>query len=98
MVNTLEMTAVKTALLIRDDHGLQYLFVIPFVAILLSGIYAAIFMPETYGLSLKEIGDIYSDGVAKVQNCHDKVVYHGKWQLCYYTLKGVKCSTLNIFH
>ena len=79
MVNTLEMTAVKTALLIRDDHGLQYLFVIPFVAILFSGIYAAIFMPETYGLSLKEIGDIYSDGVAKVQNCHDKVVYHSKW-------------------
>ena len=79
MVNTLEMTAVKTALLIRDDHGLQYLFVIPFVAILFSGIYAAIFMPETYGLSLKEIGEIYSDGLAKVQNGHDKVLYHSKW-------------------
>ena len=60
------MTAVKTALLIRDQHGLQYLFVIPAVAILTSAIYAAIFMPETHGLSLKEIGGIYSTGEPEV--------------------------------
>ena len=60
------MTAVKTALLIRDEHGLQYLFVIPAVAILTSAIYAAIFMPETHGLSLKEIGGIYSKGEPEV--------------------------------
>ena len=60
LVNSLEITAVKTALLIRDEYGLQYLFVIPGVAILLSAIYAALFMPETHGLSLKEIAGIYS--------------------------------------
>ena len=60
LVNSIEMTAVKTALLIRDDHGLQYLFIIPAVAITLSAIYAAMFMPETHGLSLKEIGALYS--------------------------------------
>ena len=60
MVNSIELTAVRTALLIRDNHGLQYLFVIPAVAILASAIYAAIFMPETHGLSLQEIGEIYA--------------------------------------
>ena len=66
LVNSLELTAVKTALLIRDDHGLQYLFVIPAVAILFSAIYSAIFMPETHGLSLKEIGALYSAGKPEV--------------------------------
>ena len=60
------MIAVKTALLIRDEHGLQYLFVIPAVAILASLIFAAMFMPKTHGLSLKEIGAIYSNGEMEV--------------------------------
>ena len=66
MVNSIELTAVRTALLIRDNHGLQYLFVIPAVAILASAIYAAIFMPETHGLSLQEIGEIYSKEIVDV--------------------------------
>lgn len=66
LVNSIEMTAVKTALLIRDEHGLQYLFVIPLVAILTSAIFAVIFMPETHGLSLKEIGKIYGEGECEV--------------------------------
>lgn len=65
-MNSIELTAVKTALLIRDEHGLQYVFVIPAMAILTSAIFAAIFMPETHGLSLKEIGAIYSEGESEV--------------------------------
>ena len=61
------MTAVKTALLIRDNHGLQYLFVIPAVAILASAIYAGLFMPETHGLSLNEIGSIYTKADVEVR-------------------------------
>ena len=68
MVNSIEMTAVKTALLIRDQHGLQYLFLIPAGAILFSALFAAVFMPETHGLSLKEIREIYSEGVLEVRN------------------------------
>ena len=60
------MTAVKTALLISEKHGMQYLFVIPAVAILASAMYAALFMPETQGLSLKQIGAIYSEGEVEV--------------------------------
>ena len=60
LVDSIELTAVKTALFVRDNHGEQYLFVIPAGAILASTIYAALFMPETHGLSLHEIGKIYS--------------------------------------
>ena len=67
LVNSIELTAVKTALLIKDEHGLQYLFVIPAVAILASAIWAAVFMPETHGLSLKEIGKLYSPGKQEVK-------------------------------
>ena len=66
LVNTVELTAVKTALLISENHGLQYLFVIPAVAILASAIYVALLMPETHGLSLKQIGEIYSKGEVEV--------------------------------
>ena len=61
LVNTIELTAVKTALLIKDGNGLQYTFVIPAIAIFCSAIYAFIFMPETHGLTLKEIGSIYAE-------------------------------------
>ena len=54
------MAAVKTALLIRDEYGLEYLFVVPAVAIFLSAIHSALYMPETHGLSLKQIERIYS--------------------------------------
>ena len=55
------MAAIKTALLICDKHGLQYLFIIPAIAIFTSAIYAAYFMPETHGLSLRAIGKIYTN-------------------------------------
>ena len=61
LVNTIELTAVKTALLIKDAHGLQYTFVIPAIAIFCSAVYAFLFMPETHGLTLKEIGKIYAE-------------------------------------
>ena len=61
LVNTIELTAVKTALLIKEGNGLQYTFVIPAIAIFCSAIYAFIFMPETHGLTLKEIGGIYAE-------------------------------------
>ena len=65
-VNSIELTAVKTALLIRDEHGLQYLFVIPAVAILLSAIFSGLFMPETQGMTLQEIAKIYSPDKVEV--------------------------------
>lgn len=46
--------------MIKEKYGLQYTFVIPAVAILLSAIYAAIFMPETHGLTRKEIGEKFA--------------------------------------
>ena len=55
------MAAIKTALLTCEKHGLQYLFIMPVVAILISAIYAAFFMPETHGLSLGDIGEIYAN-------------------------------------
>ena len=61
LVNTIELTAVKTAILIKESYGLQYTFLIPAVAILCSAIYAALFMPETHGLERKEIAKIYAD-------------------------------------
>ena len=67
LVNSLGMVSVKTALLIRDKCGLQYVFVMPAVAILFSAIFAALFMPETHGLSLKEITAIYSVDEALVR-------------------------------
>ena len=67
-VNSIELTAVKTALLIRDEHGLQYLFVIPAVAILLSAIFSGLFMPETQGMTLQEIAKIYSPDKVEVNN------------------------------
>ena len=67
-VNSIELTAVKTALLIRDEHGLQYLFVIPAVAILLSAIFSGLFMPETQGMTLQEIAKIYASDKVEVNN------------------------------
>ena len=60
IVNSVELTTVYTALIIKERYGLQYVFVIPAVAILLSAVWAAILMPETHGLSLKQIRSIYS--------------------------------------
>ena len=60
IVNSVGLSTVYTALLIKEKYGLQYVFVIPAISILLSLIWAAIFMPETHGLSLKQIRTIYS--------------------------------------
>ena len=67
-VNSIELTAVKTALLIRDEHGLQYVFVIPAAAILLSAIFSGLFMPETQGMTLQEIAKIYAPDKFEVNN------------------------------
>merc|ERR1712136_17533 len=57
--NIFGLIAVQTALLINDTHGLQYVFFIPAGAIVLSILLAGFFMPETHGLSLDEIRQIY---------------------------------------
>ena len=57
--NVFGFVAVQTALMINDTHGLQYVFFIPAGAIVLSIVLAAIFMPETHGLSMDEIRQIY---------------------------------------
>ena len=67
-VNSIELTAVKTALLIRDEHGLEYLFVIPAVSILLSAIFSGLFMPETQGMTLQEIAKVYAPDKVEVNN------------------------------
>ena len=61
IVTTIELSAVKTALVIKDNFGLQYTFVIPAIAIFCSALFAFLFMPETHGLTLKEIGKIYTE-------------------------------------
>ena len=62
LVNGIGLASVKTALLIKDSYGLQYTFVIPAIAMLCSAICAAIFMPETHGLTRREIAKIYAEG------------------------------------
>ena len=57
---------MKTVETINDNCGVQYVFVIPVIAIFLSGIFAAVFMPETHGLDLIEIRKLYSDEVSKI--------------------------------
>ena len=68
IVNSVELTTVYTALLIKDKYGLQYVFVIPAVAIFLSAIWAAIFMPETHGLSIKQIRMLYKSSPNEPKN------------------------------
>ena len=60
IVNSVGLSTVYTALMIKERYGLQYVFIIPAISILLSFIWAVIFMPETHGLSLKQIRAIYS--------------------------------------
>ena len=61
LVNSVELIAVKTALLTKETYGLQYTFVIPAIAIFCSAVWAFLFMPETHGRTLKEIGSIYAE-------------------------------------
>ena len=65
LVNTVSLVSMKTVETINDNCGVQYVFVIPVIAIFLSGIFDAIFMPETYGLNLIKIRELYSDEVRK---------------------------------
>ena len=58
--NIFGLVAVQTALMINDTHGLQYVFFIPAGAIILSIFLAGFFMPETHGLSMDEIRQIYT--------------------------------------
>ena len=57
--NLFGFIAVQTALLINDNFGLHSVFFIPVVAIVASMILAGIFMPETHGMSMDEIRQIY---------------------------------------
>ena len=64
LVNTVGLVLMRTVETINDNCGIQYVFVIPVIAIFASGIFAAIFMPETHGLSLMEIRKLYVDKVS----------------------------------
>ena len=64
--NTLELAAVKTALLVCEQLGLQYMFLIPAMAISASAVFAERFMPETHGLKLEEIRSIFLENSEKV--------------------------------
>ena len=66
LVNTLELAAVKTALLVCEQLGLQYMFLIPAMAISASAVFAERFMPETHGLKLEEIRNIFLENSEKV--------------------------------
>ena len=71
--NILGFIAIQTALVINETHGLLYVFVMPAVAVAASTIIAAIFMPETQGLSLDEIRKIYGKSDVKLE---EKVPYY----------------------
>ena len=60
-------------LVINETHGLLYVFVMPAGAVAASTIIAAIFMPETQGLSLDEIRKIYGKSDVKLD---EKVPYY----------------------
>ena len=66
LVNTLELAAVKTALLVCEQLGLQYMFLIPAMAISASAVFAERFMPETHGLKLEEIRNLFLENSEKV--------------------------------
>ena len=72
--NILGFIAIQTALAINETHGLLYVFVMPAGAVAASIVIAAIFMPETQGLSLDEIRKIY--GKCDVQPEEKMPYYH----------------------
>ena len=57
--NLFGLVALQTALVINDNFGLHSVFFIPAGAIVASMILAGKFMPETHGLSMDEIRQIY---------------------------------------
>ena len=57
--------AAQTALSINEAYGLPYVFFIPASAVIGNIILAAIFLPETYGLTMEEIGQIYGGKIDK---------------------------------
>ena len=65
--------AIQTALAIRDTFGLAYVFVMPVGAVAASIFVAAIFMPETQGLSLEDIRKIYGTSDVEIE---EKVPYY----------------------
>ena len=71
--NIFGFVAVNTALVINDTYGLQYVFFIPAGAVVASMLVAGIFMPETYGMSLDEIRNIYSKKLDEIPEKLDEV-------------------------
>ena len=71
--NILGFIAIQTALVINETHGLLYVFIMPAGAVAGSIIIAAIFMPETQGLSLDEIRKIYGKSDVKPE---EKLPYY----------------------
>ena len=69
-MNSVGTASLKTVLRIKENCGIQYVFMIPAIAILSSAIIAAIFMPETHGLTLKEIGELYSTEQVNLRILH----------------------------
>ena len=65
--NSCAIIAIRTALAINENHGLEYVFLIPTGAVAASVIIAGIFMPETKGLSANEIRDIYGRSSVEIE-------------------------------
>ena len=63
LVNSIELVVIKTTLYISDTFGVTGVFLINWIAIFASTIVGLLFMPETNGLSLKQISRIYSSSI-----------------------------------
>ena len=64
------IVALQTALVIDKQHGLPYVFFMPAAAIVGNIIIAFFFMPETFGLTIEEVREIYGE---KVEDTAEKV-------------------------
>merc|ERR1712212_762476 len=53
------IVTLRTALVIDKQYGLQYVFYMPAAAIVVNIVIAFFFMPETFGLTIEEVREIY---------------------------------------
>ena len=64
------IVALQSALVIDRQHGLPYVFFMPAAAIVGNIVIAFFFMPETFGLTIEEVREIYGE---KAKDAKEKV-------------------------
>ena len=64
------IVALQSALVIDKQHGLPYVFFMPAAAIVGNIVIAFLFMPETFGLTIEEVREIYGE---KAKDTSEKV-------------------------